>query len=136
MNTAVLYLISILHLAFIFFIVGVPLFVTWNCVLLLHAIIVPFMMAHWVANDNMCVLTVLEKRVRNQLYGHKYPVKNEDCFTCRLIEPIYDFDKNFDTFQQLIYAVTFCLWLGTLYRLFVNYKTGKLNSFIDLFNCD
>lgn len=135
MNTIALYIISILHLSFILFVVGVPLFVDLNCVLLLHAVIVPFIMAHWFADDNMCVLTMLEKKFRTYVYGEEY-AKPEDCFSCRLIEPVYDFNKNFTELQNLLYVATICLWVGTMYKLYLNYKTGKLCSFSDLFNCN
>lgn len=135
MNIVILYLISILHLAFIFFVVGVPLFINTNCILLLHAIIVPFMMAHWFANDNMCALTMLEKHVRTQVYGDEEGSKIDDCFTCRLIEPVYDFDKNFDKFQKILYITVVILWIITLCRMYSNYRIGKLNSFTDLFRC-
>jgi hypothetical protein len=114
-------------------VIGVPFLATDNNILFLHVIIVPFMMAHWFANDNMCTLTVIEKHVRKQVYGNGENAKTENCFTCRLIEPIYDFDKNFDNFQIFVYIFTACLWFGSLYKLYLNYKNGRLKSIRDLF---
>jgi hypothetical protein len=132
MHVIFLYIISIIHLIFIFFIIGTPFLTNSNALLLLHIIIVPFMLAHWITNNNMCTLTVIEKYIRLQLYGN---VNNnlENCFTCRIIEPIYDFNKNFDKFQKILYIFTLLLWFVSLYKLYLNRINGKLNTFIDLF---
>lgn len=82
-------------------------------------------MAHWYLNDNNCALTLMEKQVRYQLYG-KTPDPAE-CFTYNLIAPVYDFNKNNSDMSSFIYTVTILLWLVTCYRLYSNYKNGKLN---------
>jgi len=128
MNELLLYLIIILHFIFVMFVVLVP-FIGNNYFLLLHAIFVPFMMAHWLANDNNCVLTVMEKQIRYNLYG-TIP-DPEECFTYNLIAPVYDFKKNNDDMSGFIYTITISLWLFTLYRLYSNYLNGKLSKIED-----
>ena len=44
-------------------------FTNSNYILLLHSIITPFLMLHWVLNDNTCSLTLLEKYVRSKMEG-------------------------------------------------------------------
>ena len=133
MHVIFLYIISIIHLAFIFFVIGTPFLTDINALLLLHIVLVPFMLAHWITDNNMCTLTMIEKYIRVQVYGPSALDKLDNCFTCRIIEPVYDFDKNFDKFQKFLYGFTIFLWLASLYKLYLNHKNGKLKSFYDLF---
>lgn len=129
MNEFMLYMIVVLHFVFVLFVVLTP-FIGNNYFLLLHAIIVPFMMAHWYTNDNNCALTMMEKKLRLNLYGEE-PDPN-DCFTYNLIAPVYDFKKNNNDLSCVIYIVTIALWGYTLLRLYTNYKEGKLSKLEDL----
>jgi hypothetical protein len=128
MNEIILQLIVFLHILFILFIVITP-FTNITYLLTIHAIIVPFMMLHWVTNNNTCALTIAEKHVRNQLYG---PSNSEDCFTCRLIEPVYDFTNDKGSLSLFIYLVTIALWLVTIYKLYSKFQTGEIKSWLDL----
>ena len=130
MNEFLLRLITLVHIIYMLFVVVVP-FTDSNYLLLLHAIVVPFMIAHWIINDNTCVLTIIEKKIRKDMYGTE-PEPN-DCFTCRLIEPVYDFNKNYDTASTLIYIITIALWLLSVYKLYSKYRNGSIRSFMDLF---
>lgn len=123
LNEALLDLIVILHFIFVLFILLTP-FVGNNYFLILHAIVVPFMMAHWVMNDNNCALTLMEKQLRKTVYG-KEP-DPDDCFTYNLIAPVYDFKKNNGDLSVFIYLATIMLWFVTLYRLYGNWSDGKL----------
>lgn len=129
MNELVLYMIVVLHFVFVLFIILTP-FIGNNYFLLLHAIIVPFVMLHWYTNDNNCALTMMEKKIRKNLYGEE-PDPN-DCFTYNLIAPVYDFKKNNNDMSTMIYIVMFALWGYTLLRLYNNYMDGKLSSLHDL----
>jgi len=125
MNEAILYLIVVLHFIFVLFVVLTP-FIGNNYFLILHAIIIPFMMAHWYTNDNNCALTMMEKKIRLHIYG-EVPDPN-DCFTYNLIAPVYDFKKNNADMSNIIYLITFALWGYSLIRLVNNYRDGKLSS--------
>lgn len=129
MNELMLYLIVVLHFVFVLFVILTP-FIGNNYFLMLHAIVVPFMMAHWFTNDNNCALTMMEKKLRKNLYGEE-PDPNE-CFTYNLIAPVYDFKKNNNDLSTVIYLVTFGLWGYTLLRLYSNYREGKLSKLEDL----
>ena len=130
MNEFMLQLITLVHILFILFIVVVP-FTNSNYLLMLHVIVVPFMIAHWIINDNTCVLTIIEKKMRKEMYGTE-PDPN-DCFTCRLIEPIYDFNKNHNALSAIIYGITISLWALSVYKLYSRYRSGSITSFVDLF---
>ena len=132
MQELILKLITLVHIMFILFVIIAP-FTNSNYILLLHAIFVPFMMLHWLLNDNTCVLTIIERNLRKQIQGEDNYDEN-DCFTCKLIEPIYDFNKNYETFSKFIYIFTIILWSISVGKLYCKYKSGDIGSFKQLFN--
>lgn len=129
-DQTILNIIIILHLLFVVFIVVTP-FIGNNYFLILHVIVVPFMMAHWYLNDNNCALTLMEKKLRERMYG-EIP-DPDDCFTYNLIAPVYDFKKNNQDVATLIYISTIGLWAYGFSRLYINWLNGKLCKFEDLF---
>lgn len=128
MNFLLLRLISLIHIFFVLFIVITP-FVGTNYLLLLEAIFVPFMMAHWIFNDNTCVLTLIETHLRKKVYGDKY--KEEDCITAKLINPVYDFNKDNKSSSKAIYGITTVLWLITLAHIYYRWHSGMVTSWKD-----
>lgn len=130
MNEAILIMIVMLHTLFVLFVIVTP-FIGNNYFLMMHAMVVPFMVFHWILNDNHCFLTLLETQVRYQLYG-TMPDPN-DCFMHRLVAPVYDFKKNNEAFSITLYAITAMLWLISAYKLYSNWKNGKLAKISDLF---
>lgn len=129
MNGFLLQLIIVLHILFILFVVIAP-FTNFTFLLLIHAIIVPFMMLHWVTNNNICALTVMEQHLREQIYGKENATK-DDCFTCKLIEPVYDFTNDKGSLTLYIYLVTIALWCVTIYKLYWKYQNGNFTSIFD-----
>ena len=89
-------------------------------------------MLHWVLNDNTCILSVLEHKIRQNM-NNGIPINKNDCFTARLINPIYDFKKNNKEYSVCIYLLTTCLWAVSLGKLYYNYKSGKIKSLEELF---
>jgi hypothetical protein len=129
MNEIILKLIVFIHIMYILFVVITP-FVNYNYFLLLHFICVPFMMLHWLCNDNTCALTIIERNIKKKL---NKDYTDDDCFTCKLIEPVYDFKKNNSNYQVFIYGITIFLWLITTCKLYSKYQTGDISQFQDLF---
>lgn len=125
----ILSIITLVHILYILFVVVVP-FTNNTYLLFMHSIIVPFMIFHWVINNNMCALTLLEHHMRNQINGA--PVDKSECFTAKLVEPIYDFKQNHEQFSTFIYAVTIGLWLISVGKLIKKYRDGEINSLHDL----
>lgn len=126
MKELLLKIITFAHVLFVLFVILVP-FIGNNYFLLLHSIFIPFIILHWICNDNTCVLTVIEKKLRKDLN------KDEgDCITCQLIEPVYDFRKNYTKFSVIIYLIAIFLWCISAGKLFYKFKTGQVTSFLDL----
>lgn len=122
--------ITIIHILLILFVTLVPFF-NDNFLLLLHIMIVPFILLHWLMNDNNCSLTLIEKSLRKKLYGSS----DLTCFTCQLIEPVYDFNKNFDRMTKILYIVTISLIILSTYKMYNKYKLGEIKTILDLFDC-
>jgi len=89
MKELLLKLVTLLHTLFVIFVVITP-FTNSTYLLFLHFVVIPFIIIHWLLNNNTCALTLMEKKLRKELY--KIEDDNE-CFTCKLIEPVYDFKK-------------------------------------------
>lgn len=128
-NESILWLITVLHVLVIIFVLGAP-FSDSNYLLIMHLIIVPFILLHWVLNNNTCSLTVAEKFIRDTTAGDS--MDKEDCFTYKFIAPIYDFNKNNNNYSSFTYILTIGLWLTTVYNLLRKYKNGEINSFADM----
>lgn len=131
MHYYLLKLIMVIHILFLLFLFIVP-FTNSNYLLLIHVIISPFIMIHWLLNDNTCALTMMEKFVRQQMYGPDATIKDEDCFTCRIIDPIYKFTDNYSDNSWVAYAILTILWLISLSKLIYKFKVGEITSFYDL----
>lgn len=130
MNEFCLHLIVLLHILFIIFIILAP-FSNIKYLLVMHAITIPFMLLHWITNNNTCALTLIERNVRKQLYGSSY--SDSDCFSCRLIEPVYDFANNMGSLNVFFYITTITLWLVSIYNIRQKFLSGEISSFCDLF---
>jgi hypothetical protein len=97
---------------------------------------IPFLIAHWICNDNTCVLTIIEKHLRKNMskkYSNDKSLLENDCFMCRLIEPVYDFNKDYSTLSKYIYILTISLWLITTGKLYCKYKSGTISTWKDFF---
>ena len=127
-NDTLLILINIIHLIVIIFVLATP-FSNSNYLLLVHIIVVPFIMLHWILNNNTCCLTIAEKYIRQKTIGTK--IKEEDCFTYQLIAPIYDFSKDHEAFAIFIYILTTCVWLISVYNISYKLCSGQITNIDD-----
>ena len=130
MNQAILNLIVLTHFVFILFMVVTP-FIGNNYFLLLHAIVTPFIIFHWIINDNTCILTLIEKSIRKKIYG-TIP-DSDDCISYKLIAPVYDFKKNNTDMSTVIYIITIGLLSVSVGKLYSRYSSGKISTLQDLF---
>jgi hypothetical protein len=128
-NDSLIILINIIHLIVVIFVLAAP-FSDSNYLMLLHIIVVPFIILHWLLNNNTCCLTVAEKYIREKNVGTS--VKADDCFTYQLVAPIYDFNKDHEAFSTFIYILTTGLWLVSVYNISDKICSNKINSFDDL----
>lgn len=131
MNAFLLHIVIFLHMMVVFFVLLTP-FTNNNMLIFMHAITVPFIMAHWYINDNQCVLSTAEKHIRKHI--DPTDVDQDNCFTCSIINPIYDFKANNEDMSTFIYTVTTVLWTIGLYKLYCAYKSGEIKSIYSLFN--
>ena len=122
-------IIAILHISFVSFVITIP-FIGSNYLLLLHAIVVPFMIFHWIVNNNTCALTIIENQLRCTISGVKKPIS--EAFTYKLIAPVYDFNKDNAQYSKTIYILTISLWFITMGRIYYKYHTGEIKSFKDM----
>ncbi len=113
MHEILLTAVQVLHVAFILFIVVTP-FTNNTYFLLLHVIMIPFLYLHWCTNNDTCMLTVVERYIQYQINGK---IDDNECFTCRLIDPIYNVNKNYEQFNNGIYMSTLVLWLISVYKV-------------------
>ena len=127
-NDSLLILINIIHLIVIIFVLAAP-FSNSNYLILLHIIVVPFIMLHWLLNNNTCCLTVAEKYIRGKTINTQ--IKDEDCFTYQIIAPIYDFNKNHEAFSTFIYILTTCVWLVSVYNISNKICDGQIKTLND-----
>lgn len=135
MNETLLKIITLIHIQFLIFLLVSP-FTNSNYVLLLHSVVIPFIILHWICNDNTCMLTIIERGIRKQL-NKNTPNENiidDHCVTCKIIEPIYNFRNDYKQFTKIIYAITITLWLISTIKLGYKYKTGQISSIFELFS--
>jgi len=123
MNKFLLFLILICHMLVILFVIIVP-FSDNVFLLTLHVIVIPFIIFHWILNNNTCALTIMEHKIREHIANR--PIPRTECFTSRLIEPIYDFKNNNQDLSLYIYIVTIGLWIISVIKLYnISKKINK-----------
>jgi len=130
MQEVLLKIITALHVIFVLFVALTP-FLNSNYILLLHAFTVPFLMLHWLVNDDTCILTIIESNLRKQIYQEEY--EEEDCFTCKLIKPVYRFVDNYNSFSKLIYLITFMFWTISFGKLYCKFRNGEITNWRQFF---
>lgn len=90
-------------------------------------------MMHWILNNNTCALSLLEVEIRKKLNNGIEVDRKNECFTCRIIDPIYDLTANYDNYATFIYTITTLLWLISIGKLSYKVCTGEINCFAQLF---
>jgi len=87
-------------------------------------------MLHWAINNNSCALTIIEHYIRCYITKEDVPIC--ESFTYKLIAPVYDFNKNYQSFSSIIYIVTTMLWLITVSKLYKKIKNKEIKTLEDL----
>lgn len=95
-----------IHLVIVLLIVGVP-FTNQKVLLKKYVIVIPFLIVHWIMNDDTCALTILEKKLRN--------VSKDEAFIQKVVSPIYKIPN--DVYGKLCKIVIMCLYCIVLYKL-------------------
>jgi len=120
-------IIFILHILFILLILLSP-FSNNLQLLTLSIILIPFLFFHWLTNNNVCILTEIEKNLRD--FKDKKEEK-ENSFTYNLLNPIFTFNNN--KTNIIIYSLLIILFTISISKIFYGYESGQLNRIFDLF---
>jgi hypothetical protein len=131
MNQIINLIILILHFVLLAFIVGTP-FAGSNYLLLLHAIIVPFIVSHWVTDNDDCALTIMEQKIRQGVSGGE-EVNKKDCLMYGVVGPVYNLRNTFTDQSAILYMIATTLWILGLFKLIGRYQSGQIRSYMDLF---
>lgn len=120
------FIIQIIHVFVLLFVFLTP-FLGDEYLLTLHLIIIPFIMLHWLTNQDVCALTELEKIVRGgcvdteTFFGQvMIPIYKDETFMGRIISPFYKFEDE-ETEKKAVWIGLILLWIITVIRL---YPTG------------
>lgn len=100
-------LVTILHLAFAAFMLLAP-FSNSKLLIVLHAIITPFILFHWICNDDTCFLTLVERYLRGI-------DDTETSFFHSIVSPIYKLPDI--VVGRTVWIVTVLLGLLSWYRV-------------------
>jgi len=127
LDRIMLFIISLLHIMVILFVISGPLFNS-NYLLFLHAYFICFLMMHWLMNNNMCVLTMAENKIRQNLYGYD----DNTGYIARIINPIFNFKNDNEWISTIIYVSCILLFLTSIYKLYNRYKNGYIKKITDM----
>lgn len=116
--------ICIIHVI-IFCLVFIIPFTNSNYLLFCYVLFVPFIELHWLFNNDICCLTEAEKILRG--------VKDDECFTNKILSPIYKFPNNNKSLSTLSYCVINILISIAVSKLIYKYNTGEINDIYDLY---
>ena len=97
-------LIAVVHLGFLGWMVWAP-FSRKDEHVVMHAVICPFLMLHWVTSSDGCALTMLEKRLRGL-------DTDAESFVHKIVAPIYVIDDA--VLKRFVFAATLGLWYVSL----------------------
>lgn len=101
-------IIRTIHWSLIVFIIGAPFF-AGEVDLTLHAVVVPFLMLHWVTNQSICALTEMEKYLRGK-------TDDDETFFGQVVGPVYKFrTKGIENI--MLWGLLVTLWIVTLVQL-------------------
>lgn len=132
MNTTNLFianLIYIFHLGVVLFILFSPLF-NEPSILILHIAFSFTILVHWIANNNICALSLFESKLRGIPYTQS--------FSHMLIGPIYDISNT--TLCYISYIVVILLLIYSIYILinhdkWIKAKQCNCNNFFEYISC-
>ena len=102
--------IRFLHILLMVFLLLTP-FSNNIYLLKISLLLIPFLMLHWITNNDTCALTEIEKYLRGTSYSY-------DTFIGSLVGPVFMLDNIDQISRYIIYLVSTILWLISAH----NYK--------------
>ena len=127
LNKLILFIINIIHILVILFVVLVP-FTDNDFMLMIHTLIIPFIMVHWLLNNDTCAITLAEQYVRVQMNGGN-PVEDKECIAYKVIGPVYTFMNDYADYSTWSWTLTTCLWMISSFKVVNKFKKGELNKY-------
>ena len=107
MNSIAIFIIRLIHIIIILLSLLVPFY--GNTMLrTMYFISIPFLLVHWITNNDVCVLSIMETIVRGL-------DDKKDCFMCNVLEPV--FKINHLSMSYLMYFTAITLWTYNCYVL-------------------
>jgi hypothetical protein len=94
-----------------------------------YVIMVPFLVLHWLSNNNVCVLTLMERKLRKTA-GQELNGDDNELFLGSIISPVYDVHNIFPDLSKTIYIGTLLLWLLAVSRLGNLYMTKGFEAML------
>jgi hypothetical protein len=101
------FIVRCVHIALIGWMIWAP-FSNHTESLIMHAIVAPFLMMHWLTSNDTCALTVLEKHLRGL-------DDDGQSFIHSIVAPIYVIPDS--SLRSCVFSSTIVLWFVTLHRL-------------------
>lgn len=111
-------LIKYIHIGFILFVLLVP-FIGNEFLLNYHFITIPFLLMHWLTNNDTCALSLMESKLRG--------MDETQTFMGRLVKPVYNIQS------RDFYIACVILFMITTYRLYYQYQFRELKFIIATF---
>lgn len=119
--TPLLLFIRTLHVAVMACVILGPFVIQSSLLMLIYIITVSCIMLHWIFNDDTCVLTIIESKLRG--------ISKVDTFSSRMVSPVYKITS------KEIWLITSLLMLIMILRLRRQLKfyqiTESMQSFVD-----
>ena len=100
-------IICVLHALFLAWMAFTP-FTSNEPMLVLHAIVTPFLWFHWWINSDVCALTLAEQYLRG--------VESKESFFYNLVSPIYKIED--EHIRQFSWVASLVLWLVTISKIY------------------
>lgn len=110
-NSLLIYIIQFIHICVMLFVVSGPLIIN-PISNILYLLFIPFMVAHWVFNNDSCVLTRIEMYLRG--------VDKSESIFFKIISPIYQINQKGSS--NILYCITVALYLIVVMQVVKNYK--------------
>ena len=113
--------IKVLHIAFAAFMALAP-FSRNLGVVAMHAITVPFLLFHWLLNDDTCFLTLVERRLRGLSEG-------DSGFFHALVSPVYKLPEY--VVGKAVWVITIllgCMSWWRAYRMITEHRLAALKT--------
>ena len=113
LGSAAGFLVRVIHIIFILWMIWAP-FSKHDESLVMHAIVAPFLMIHWMTGNSQCALTLLEKHLRGL-------EDDTQSFIHSIVAPVYVISD--ESLKTWVFASTIVLWFISLSR--INVKRVK-----------